>query len=156
MTTAHSFAMDTILDALRSGSVASAAGVAIPLWTDSATPRVVESDGQGYVAGMHRGRLPMIEVFRANPDNWNRLTSEGGEVSRALGIRVHVPGPSQAAAERLGQEIMSAALSEIRSTEYFRDGSDSVDPMVRGVLGFAITGTVNATHAYDRGTYEAI
>lgn len=153
--TAHAFAMDTMLDAIRSGGVASAAGVDVAIWSDSASPRVVETDGQGYVRGLHRGRLPMVEVFRANPDQWNRLTSDGGEISRAIGVRVHVAGPLQSTAERQAQAILAAALSEIRATDYFRDGSDSVDPMIRGVLGFSITATVSAVHTYDRSTYEA-
>lgn len=153
MSTAHDLQRERILAAVRLTAVADAAGVSAPAWASASNPRVLVGDAAGYVAGLHRGRLPAVEVFQAG-DEWRHLVVDGGAIETAWILRVHVADLAKGAAESRARSIACTALAAIRSDPYLREGSESIGPLAPGPLGHTLEVRVGLVHSYDRATYE--
>jgi hypothetical protein len=153
MSTAHDLQRERLLAAVRLQAVADAAGVSFPVWASTTNPRVLPGDAAGYLAGLHRGRLPAVEVFQA-ADRWDRQATSGGVIASAWTLRVHVPDRDKATAESRARLILCTALAAIRSDDYLREGEEEFDAMQYGPLGHSLAVQVTLAHTYCRSTYE--
>lgn len=143
-----------LLAALRDASVAGAAGVAEAQWASVSSSRVMVGDRAGYVAGLHRGRLPAIEAF-VEDEKWDHVTRTGGTMATTWVLRIHAPGPFQAAASRRLKLILAVARAVVRLNPYFDSGEgEEVGAVLPTPMGFALECRVRMLHSYDRLTYE--
>ncbi len=152
-TSAHTVQRDHLLAAVRDASVAIAAGVDAEAWASTTAPRVFARDHGGFCQGLHRGRLPAIELFETS-DAWGRSTVAGGTITTSWTMRCHVPEISADAADSRGRAIALGALIMIRADPYMKDGNDQFGKLISGPLGFAFEITVGLIHVFDRATYE--
>lgn len=151
--TQHDLQRERILLACRLGVVASAASVDPVAWASTASPRVIPTDGAGYVAGLHRGRLPAVEVFQREPE-WLRQSAGGGTMRATWVLRVHVPGPRYDQAASLARAIGQLCLAAIRSDEYLMEGSDREVRFQADPLGYSLEYEVSLAHVFCRIDYE--
>jgi hypothetical protein len=154
-TTAHDVQRVAILAAVRGASVAAAAGVDPAVWASAASPRVLSGDAAGYLAGLHRGRLPAVEVFQAS-DRWDRQATNGGTILTVWVLRAHAPELDKAAAESRCRLVLATALAALRAVEYLAEGSEEFDTMQHGPLGHSLAVRLNLAHTYCRATYEVV
>jgi len=153
VTTAHDLQRERILAACRLSAVADAAGVSAPAWADTASPRVLPGNADGYVAGLHRGRLPAVEVYQ-DADTWDRQAITGGTINTVWVLRAHVPELSKAAAESRARMILCVCLAAMRSDEYLREGEEEFGSLTPGPLGHSLAVRLTLAHTYCRMTYE--
>ena len=151
--TQHYLQRERLLGAARLQVVADAAGVALALWASTTSPRVLCSNGQGYVGAIHRGRLPLIEFWQAD-DQWERQTPGCGTTYTAWVMRVHVNGPSWQAADSMARGIAQMALAAIRSDAYLKEGDEVMTELVATPLGFALDTTINLVQTFSRSDYN--
>lgn len=141
------------MDACRDATVAALAGVGPSAWASVASPRVVTSDANGYVAGLHRGRLPMVEIHHP-ADVWDHQAVSGGVTTATWIVRVHVNGPSWFAADSLARIIGQAILGLCRMDEYLREGNELIGSLQPDPLGFHLDISLTLVTTYCRQTYE--
>lgn len=153
VTTAHDLQRERILAAVRLTAVADAAGVAPVAWASTTSPRVLVGDAAGYLAGLHRGRLPAVEVFQAS-DEWSHLSVGGGTIDTVWVLRAHAPDLTKAAAESRARGILLVALASLRADEYLREGGEEFGALVSGPLGHSLEVRITLVHSYCRSTYE--
>lgn len=155
-TSQHTVQLAAVLASVRHATVAAVAGVPYLAWSSTASPRVLAGDRAGYVAGLHRGRLPAVEVFAA-PQEWERQTQDGGTVRTTWTLRAHHNGPTWDAADQACRAILQQALAVLRSGgpgAYLDEGGESFRVLAATPLGFALECDVALVHTYDRSTYE--
>lgn len=153
VTTAHDLQRERLLAAIRLEAVADAAGVAFPLWSSTTSPRVLVGDAEGYVAGLHRGRLPAVEIFPV-ADEWDRQTASGGLIASRWAIRAHVAELGKGAADSRARAILCVALAAIRSDDYLGEGGERFSELRPGPLGHTLTVELTLAHSFCRSTYE--
>lgn len=156
-TTIHTVQLAALLAACRVSAVAVVAGVGAAAWASSTSPRVMQGDKAGYVRGLHRGRLPALEVFSAVQD-WEHQAANGGTVRATWTLRAHHNGPTWDLAEAGCRAILAAALASCRATtspvaDYLAEGSEAFRTLVASPLGFALECDILLYHTYDRATY---
>lgn len=152
-TTAHDVQRTHLLAAVRDATVAAAAGVDPAAWASTPSPRVLPGDAAGFVLGLHRGRLPAVEVFQAE-DGWDWQANNGGTVNTAWVLRAHVPDLTKQAAESRARLILLVALGKLRADAYLAEGEESFGPFTAGPLGHYIEVRIVLAHTYCRTTYE--
>ncbi len=152
MADAHTAAKALLLAAGRDTSVASVAGVGSVEWAT----RVQPGDKNGFIAGLHRGRLPAVEVFQKS-DTWTLLSAdEGGQgtMSATWTARVHSGLPDQDLAEDQVRAIIYAMLIKVRANRYFTIGDDIISNFSESPLGYALEVEMTVVTAMGRDTYE--
>lgn len=154
MTDAHIAAKALMLSACREASVAAAAGIGGTEWVT----RVQAGDKDGFIAGLHRGRLPAVEVFQKS-DRWTLLSMDDngtgqGTMSASWVMRVHSGLPNQDLAEDQCRAVAYAALIQIRSNRYFTIGDDVVSNFDESPLGYSLEVALEVVTAMGRDTYE--
>ncbi len=155
VTTSHDLQRERLLGACRLSAVADAAGVLAATWAGTASPRVLCSNGQGFLGGIHRGRLPLIEVWQLPDQTWDRQSVSGcGTMTTAWRVRVHVNGPGWQAADSLARGVAQVALAAIRSDYYLSVGDESIGELVATPLGFALDVDLSMEHTFSRTAYE--
>lgn len=151
---AHDVTRAAILGTLRLPALASVAGVQADVWASTASPRVLTGDRQGYVAGLHRGRLPAIEVW-SESEAWTREAEAGGALSTTWALRVHTPGPSLEQADARARLILAAAISLLRAAPGLEHGQqESSGALVASPFGFALEMRFSLVHSYGRDASE--
>jgi hypothetical protein len=153
VTTVHDVQRERLLGALRVQAVADAAGVTLATWGSLTSPRVLPGDAAGYVAGLHRGRLPAVEVYQAG-DRWDRQANNGGTINTTWALRVHVPELTKSAAESRARAVLLVALAMLRSDQYMFEGEEEFGAFAPGPLGHSLEVRITLAHTYDRATYE--
>jgi hypothetical protein len=138
MSTQYDLQSDMLLIACRLAAVAAVANVNPSDWASTISPRVQVGNSLGYVQGLHRGRLPFIELFQS-PQTWESQTATGGTTETVWNIRCHVPGPTHAAAQSKAQEIIQVCLAAIRSLDYFFQGGQAFTELQESPLGFSLS-----------------
>lgn len=157
VSTSHDLQRDTLLGACRLPAIANAAEVNATLWASTTSPRVACSNGQGFIGGLHRGRLPFIEVWQLPDQTWDRQSASGcGTMTTRWRARVHVNGPSWARADSMARAIMQTALVAIRSGDYLSVGDESISELLPSPLGFSLDADLSIEQTFDRQTYEII
>jgi hypothetical protein len=155
VTSSHDLQRERLLGACRLTAVADAAGVLAAKWESTSSPRVACSNGQGYLGGLHRGRLPFIEVWQAPDQTWERQSASGcGTMTTEWMVRVHVNGPSWSQADSLARGIAQVALAAIRSDYYLSVGNESMSELIATPLGFALDVSLSMEHTFSRTAYE--
>ena len=152
MADSHTAAKTLLLAMCRDYTVAAAASVATLEWSS----RVLAGNKDGYIAGLHRGRLPAIEVFQVG-DTWTQLSAENGGqglVQARWTLRVHSGLYDQDLAEDQCRQIVYAALAKIRATDHFRIGEDAVETFDETPLGYSLEVQLTVQMAADRGTFH--
>ncbi len=149
--TNYSTIIAALLTALRATAVANALGVNTTAWASTTSPRVMVGQKDGYVAGLHRGRLPAVEVWPIDED-WTRESANGGTVITQWGIRVHHNGPTPALAEeacRLGLYSCFAQVRGDASSNGLSIGAkEHVPALVQTPLGFALESEIAFAHSF--------
>jgi len=151
--TAHRVQRERILAACRQTGVADAAGVDAGAWASTTSPRVLPGDRAGYVGGLHRGRLPALEIHQT-ADTWERQATSGGTITTEWIMRAHVPEPSLAEAEERARGMLLVALANLRADPYLTEGREQFDAVQAGPLGHSLAVRFTLFHTYDRATYE--
>jgi hypothetical protein len=151
--TQHDLQRERLLAACRIQPVADAAGIALALWSSTTSPRVISTNGQGYVGALHRGRLPMIELYQGD-DSWERQTRGCGTTRTEWIVRVHVNGPSWSTADSLARGILQTALAAIRSDAYMVEGGETISQLEATPLGFAVQARVGLIQTFERDSYN--
>lgn len=151
--TQHDLQRERLLGACRIQAVADAAAIPLATWASTTSPRVTCHNGQGYVGGVHRGRLPMIEWWQTTQP-WDRQMLNCGTIRTAWTMRVHVNGPSWEAADSLARGIAQTSLAAIRSDAYLAEGMESIGELVATPLGFALDTTLELVHTFSRSDYN--
>jgi hypothetical protein len=109
----------------------------------------------GYVAGLHRGRIPAVELFQVS-DEW--ATQQGdahqGTVTSQWRIRVHAGGITEPAAEEVARRIAYAGLIIARSQDYLRVGGETIGSWSESPFGYALEIEFSVTHSTTRETYS--
>ncbi len=151
MASIHSNAKSILVGAFQDATVAAAAGLSTPAWAS----RVLSGDRDGYIAELHRGRLPAVEIYQEPGERWTAL----GDVTKGIvavtwRIRVHVGGVDQTVAEHQARMILYTALTALRAEDYFTIGDDVVQTFTATTLGHQLEATINTTLTMDRTTYE--
>ena len=149
----HDVQRDQLLAAIRDANVANVAAVAPGDWASTSSPRVLVGNANGYIAGLHRGRLPAVEIFQES-DEWARQTVGGGEILTTWVVRCHVPDLGKQSADSLARRILLKALTFIRADTYFYEGSESFTALTPGPLGSFVELRVSMAFSYCRTTYE--
>jgi len=152
-TTPHDVQREAILAAVRVAGVATAAGVDPLVWGSTSAPRVLCSDAAGYVGAIHRGRLPLVEIWQG-PTRWERQTKDGGLLATEWRMRAHVPGPSWADAQARALAIIQTAFAALRANAYLEEGGEAVEELQASPLGFSLVASVQLFHSFARDTYE--
>jgi len=153
--TAHDVQREHLLDAIRDVTVAAAAGVAALDWASTTSPRVLSGDAAGYLGGLHRGRLPAVEVFQAE-DAWARQAVNGGTLDTVWVLRAHAPDMSKTAAEARARRILLVALGVLRADAYLVEGEEGFGALVAGPLGHYVEVRITLAHTFCRTTYEVV
>lgn len=152
MADAHTAAKALLLAAGRDSTVAAAAGITTVDWAG----RVMPGNRDGYAHGLHRGRLPALEIFQ-NGDTWTQLTAQeggSGTMQASWTLRAHSGLPDQDLAEEQVRRIVYAALIKVREQGYFRIGEDTIETFDETPLGYSISVTVTVQTTMSRETYE--
>lgn len=152
MADAHTAAKSLLLAACRDTSVAAVAGVGATDWST----RVQSGDKDGYIDGLHRGRMPAMEIFQKS-DTWSLLSADNGgqgTMSARWMLRVHSGIPSQDLAEDQCRAIIYAALIKVRENRYFTIGDDIVSNFVESPMGYSMEVELEVVTAMGRDTYE--
>lgn len=145
-----------VFAALRAAGVATAAGVALGIWSSTATSRVF-SGIAGYLGGRNRGRLPFIE-FSVSGQDFAHETLEGGTVTSSIIIRAHCGGRDPETSANLLREILTAGLVAIRSEatdNYTALGDDQLGDVQLGPWGHMQDASLTIEHTFARSDYEA-
>jgi len=152
--TAHSITRDTVLATLRGAMLADAAGVTPAVWASTASPRVLAGTREGYLAGLHRGRLPAVEVWQED-ESWTREAVDGGTHLATWAMRIHVPGPGLDTADALARQILAAAFALIRGDAYQETGGgEAAEALSASPYGFALVARFRLALSYGRDTFE--
>ena len=152
MADSHTAAKALLLAMCRDASVSLVAGVAGGEWAT----RVQAGNKDGYIAGLHRGRLPAIEVFQEG-DTWTQQSAGSGGLGVVLArwtMRVHSGMYDQDSAEEQCRAIAYSALIKIRETEHFRIGEDVLETFQESPLGYWMEISISVQMSMSRSTYE--
>ena len=152
MADAHTAAKTLLLAAARDSTVAAAAGIATLTWQD----RVQPGNKDGFIAGLHRGRLPAVEIYQVS-DAWTQLSADSSGQGVMLArwvLRVHSGLPDQDLAEDQCRAVLYAALVAARAQQYFRIGEDSLQDFNESPLGYSLTCDFSVQTTMSRETYE--
>lgn len=122
-------------------AVAQAAGVPLEVWASVKSPRVMPGNKKGMTLGLHRGRLPFVEIWQAS-DQIDNTSSYDGWDTHQWNVRVSVGGFTQAIADRNAHELMAAVISAIRSNSRQKYGDSRIQGLTPGVLGFTLQAQV--------------
>lgn len=152
-TSQHTVQLAALLTGCRDATVAAVAGVPFATWASTSSPRVIPGDKAGYVLGLHRGRLPAVEVFAA-PQTWEHQAANGGTIRTTWTLRAHHNGPTWDAADQACRAILQQSLAVLRAQAYLSEGSEVFQPLTASPLGFQLECTLEMVHTYDRATYE--
>ncbi len=148
-TNVHTAARSLLLAAWRDPAVASEAGIALVQWAT----RVLTGDRDGYVGGLHRGRLPAVELIQKN-DKWDFPSYTQGTVTSNWIIRVHSGLPIQENAEDQCRAIIYAGLIKARAVDYFNIGEETVVTLQESPLGYSMEIEFSVECAASLETYE--
>ncbi len=157
MSTAASALREWVTAALRHESVALAAEYDADLWASETVPHVFIGKA-GFLGARNRGRLPFFEID-INSQTFGDDTGEGGTLESTVAIRLHDTGRDIEATQDRMFEIMTAAISSIRDNReynYTQIGTDAIEAIQPGPMGWMINATLTIQHSYDRDTYEQI
>lgn len=149
-TSVHSVARDLLVAAFGDAAVANAAGVAALTWVG----RILKGDRDGYIAELHRGRLPAVEIIQEPGEAWKQSALDQGTVTASWRVRVHVGNLSQEDAEEASRDILYAGLIKVRATNYFKIGDETVNTFNASPLGFYLETVLDVVTAMDRTDYE--
>jgi hypothetical protein len=158
ITTVHDVQQTHLLTAARSAAVATAAGVAALVWASTTAPRVHVGDAAGFLSGLHRGRLPAVEMW-PDSEGFGRQTRDGGTVSTVWVARCLAAGPSQSAAGAQARRILMALLATIRADEYLSEGDGSPEAfgsLTSDPLGHTLEVRFSLVSTFDRATYGSV
>ena len=151
---AHDVLRALILATLRGPSVAAIAGVAALSWASTTSPRVLAGTRDGYIAGLHRGRIPALEVWPES-ESWEHQAVEGGTQISAWAIRAHVPGPSLETADAAARRLIAASFAVLRAQDVLSEGGgEASDLLSSSPYGFSLTARLSFATSYGRDTYE--
>ncbi len=147
-TTTHDAAQSRLVTAFQQANVAVAALIAQSVWID----RVLTGDKDGYIHELHRGRLPAVELFQER-DSWDQKSLDNGIVTSTWRIRVHVGHSNQVQAESAARAILYAGLINVRASNYFKIGGDTVNKFDSSALGHFLETVITVEHVMERDTY---
>jgi hypothetical protein len=151
---AQTNARDTLIAAFRSPVVANAAKIDDAIWASTTSPRVMASNAGGtQLHGLHRGRLPFVEVF-CDSSQFEQRGGWGGSEHQAWMVRVHVPAIRQAAAEEMAHRIIRAGLAAARYSNLLWVGNSNLSPMSPGPVSFFVETSVTVETRYTAATHE--
>ncbi len=149
-TSIYTTARDLLLASWKGSPVAAAAGIDSVVWEG----RILLGDRQGYIAELHRGRLPAVELFMAqNSDQWTEHAYNLGNVRAVWRARIHVADLTQDAAEEHSRQIMYAGLIALRANNYFHVGEDRVIGFNGSTLGHTLEVEFDVDLVQSRETY---
>lgn len=152
MADSHTAAKTLLLAKCRDYTVAAAAGVASGEWST----RVQAGNKDGYIAGLHRGRLPAVEVFQEG-DTWTQASADSsgqGLVNARWTLRVHSGLVDQDLAEDQCRAIAYSCLIKIRDTEHFRIGEDALETFQESPLGYWMEVSITVQMVMTRADYS--
>jgi hypothetical protein len=143
--------------AIRDESVALQADVAYEDWSSETAPRVFVGQ-TGYLGARNRGRLPFIEVT-TQTQTFGNETGEGGTARTELRLVLHATGRDVEATIDRMHSIMIAAISAVRDNRefnYMQLGTDRIEEVQPGPMGWKLEAVLEMEHSYDRTDYEQI
>ncbi len=159
MATASSVLATRVFAALRASTVATQAGVASGTWASTATNSSHIFRGlAGWLGGRCRGRLPFIE-FDVESQAFNQLSLQGGTMTQAIRLRVHVGGLDPGATAETAAAILCAAFASIRSEtvdNLTALGDENIEPAQFGPFGVMRDGVMMVNQSYERDSYEVV
>jgi hypothetical protein len=136
-------------------TVANAAGVSVAVWGSIASPRVIAGNKKGYIFGLHRGRLPMVEIWQTAEDP-NRTSWFQGWVITTWNIRVHVAGVDQQLSERQARLIMSTIIAVIRNNLRQKFGREHIGEFMPGVVGHQLEASITSENTMDASSLGVV
>jgi hypothetical protein len=146
---AHSVQLAKIVAAISGASVASLAGVSAGTWPS----RIIQSDGAGtLIHGLHRGRLPAVEVYQDSSE-MDKRGYWGGVETLSWRLRCHVGGREHATASSQAHRILRGCLAALRADPLLRHGSATIGPMQAGVFGWYVDAFVPVLTMYCESDY---
>lgn len=152
MVIAANLLRERVLEALRTETVALAAGVDRDLWARDVDEggHVFENDN-GFIGARNRGRMPFMSVTLTSVSE-TQQTRDGGELVSAIEGMIHVGGADQMAAQILARSISLVARRMIRATagEYLFLGNDREGEFERTPLGHALAFTMDIRQTVNR------
>lgn len=139
------------VQACGSASVATAAGLSLAAWTDTAAPHVFSGIAEGFIGGRNRGRLPFVEVAVSLGSGLPVVAEQGGDLTQTLTIRCHAGG-GLLAADSLTLQILSACMRETRAspTQLPELGPCRMGELVQGPWGHRRDATLTVLQTYYR------
>lgn len=146
--TAHSTGLAEMLALAQTPTVANAAGVPVALWASVASPRVIAGNKKGYLWGLHRGRLPMVEIWQTAEDP-NRTSWYRGWVTTSWNIRVHVGGVDIQVSERQARLIIATIIAVIRNNLRQKFGTEHIGEFMPGVIGHKLEARITSENTMD-------
>ena len=153
--TAHSTGLAEMLALAQSPTVAHAAGVSVAIWGSTAAPRVIAGNKKGYLWSLHRGRLPMVEIWQTAEDP-DRSSWYQGWVTTSWNIRAHVGGVDSQIAERQARLILSTILAVIRSNLRQKFGTEHMGEFSPGVIGHQLEARLTVVNTMDASSLGVV
>lgn len=153
--TLHSIGIAEMVQSLQAAIVATAAGVAAGTWASSVSPRVYASSKGGYLFGLHRGRLPLVEIAHLGDDP-EHTTFDGSWITSKWLLRVHVGGNDLATAEQQAYGITYASLASIRRNLRQKWGSENIGQVTPGTLGHVQETRFSVINTMSRSTFSIV
>ncbi len=154
MSTTHSGLRDVLLSAWRTAPVASAAGVLFATWSSSTAPRVFDANG-GFVRGLHRGRLPCVEIWQQSSDFTPASYDGGPEVTRWM-ARAHSGLRLSSDAGDRCHAILRAGVAATRAQDsmvFPGPGNDSISELDQSPLGFFSEVSFSVVNSFGLDNY---
>jgi hypothetical protein len=141
--------------AVRDESVALQADVDYEDWASDDAPHVFVGNS-GYLGARNRGRLPFMEV-NTQTQTFGNETGEGGTAQTLLRLTLHATGRDVEETVDRMHSIMIAAISAIRDNREFnfmQIGTDRIEEVQPGPMGWKMEAVLELEHSYDREDYE--
>jgi hypothetical protein len=153
--TVHSTGLAEMIALAQSPTVANAAGVSVAVWGSVASPRVIGANKQGYLFGLHRGRLPMVEIWQVGEEP-HRTSFSAGFVTSRWKIRVHVGQVDSQLAERQARLICSTLLAVIRNNIRQKWGAEQIGEFKPGVIGHQLEAQISCENTMDASSLGVV
>lgn len=147
---AYTEILAAVLRALRATEMATCLGVDPTVWASTASPRVMVGDRNGYIGGLHRGRLPAIELWK-EASEWERTSVNGGTMVSHWRMRFHHNGPTQELAEAALRVAVGVAFTMIRSNQISGldvGATETIGEVVPSPYGFQVEAVIDFDHSY--------
>lgn len=153
--TAHSTGLAEILALAQSPTVANAAGVSVSVWGSRSSPRVLAANKNGYIWGLHRGRLPMVEIWQTG-EMPERTSWFQGWVTTSWNIRVHVGGVDSQVSEQRARLLISTIIAVIRTNLRQKFGTERIGEFRPGVVGHVLEAQLTIENTMDASSLTVV